>query len=112
MSSSPILFSRGTSFAHAFNLPEDVPDGFFKEWSLKCQLRRAKHDGPKSLIAEVGCFWLDPATNKAIGLSVPSTDHWPLGLAELDVTLTSPSGQVERSNTIVFDITRGITKNV
>lgn len=110
MAVSPIQFKRGSTFSLMFKIPERFDAGFFKNWAVTAQLRRAKNDSSTGLIADVSCFWGDPDTATRVVLHHMLTDRWPLGEAELDILFTSMDGSRVRSSTIPVRINRGITR--
>ena len=107
---TPLPFKRGQTFSFSMRIPDSIADGFLASWQPTAQLRRARNDSPSGLIAEIACYWLDPDTSRVLGFHHHPTDGWPLGPAEFDVLFTSAGGQTLRSNTILFDIVRGITR--
>ena len=111
MASSPIYFTRGSSFNVTMKIPSDIADGMFSDWTLKCQVRKLGNEMPAGFIAEVPVFWLDPATTRFVGIKHDATDSWPVGEAEFDVLFTSPSGERIYSRKIPFTIQRGVTKH-
>lgn len=110
MSTKPVVFKRGSTFAFAVRVPSSFEDGFFTNWVVKAQLRKEKNDQENGLIANLAPVWLDSELSRDLAIYHYLTDKWPLGIAEMDVLLISPEGQKIKTNTIVFSIERGITK--
>lgn len=110
MTSSPILFTRGSSFNVTMKIPATIADGMFQNWTVKCQVRKRGNEMPSGFIAEVPCFWIDPQTTRVIGLKNDATDNWPICDAEFDVLFVSPLGERLRSRKVEFTITRGVTQ--
>lgn len=103
-------FKRGATFSCQLLIPESVASGFFVGWLVKAQLRRKSDDSREGLIANLNPSWTDQTTSTLV-LSALVTDSWPVGPAELDVLFVSPDGaQKIRSQTLLFDIQRGITQ--
>lgn len=111
MTSSPIYFTRGSSFNVTMKIPSNIEDGMFKDWTVKCQVRKLGNEMPSGFIAEVPVFWVDPVTTRVVGIKHDATDKWPVGEAEFDILFTSPKGEKLRSRRIQFTITRGVTQN-
>ena len=103
-------FKRGANFKFTFKLPEDVPPGQFSGWTPTAQIRRFHNDEDRGLISNIPVAWGSGAQANHLLVNAPNTGAWPLGLAEFDVMLTSPSGEKVPTATILFDIQRGITK--
>lgn len=106
---SILPFKRGTTFSFMFAIPENIPNGFFKTWVPTAQIRKAMVSGPDGLVAKLACFWADPATTRYLIMHHSVTDKWPLGNVEMDVLFQSAAGEQIRTNTIIFNIQRGIT---
>lgn len=106
----PEPFARGTTFSFALAIPEQLEDGFFKNWVPAAQIRKARNDQPNGLIAKLACFWADPETTRVLIVHMLNTSHWPTGPAEMDILLRSVTGEVLRSTIQPFNIHRGITK--
>lgn len=104
-----ICFKRGSTFAFMFDIPAEIPDGFFRNWLPKAQLRKSRVDSEKGLIADLECYWNDDVTARQIIVRQVSTDHYPLGNADLDIRLESASGETIQTTTIGIKIERGIT---
>ena len=105
----PTPFKRGTTFSFMFAIPDELPNGYFKDWVPSAQLRRAMNNQPDGLIANVSCFWADPATTRYLIVHHTLTQRWPLGNAEFDILFQSSSGERLSSTTALFNIQRGIT---
>lgn len=104
-----IKFKRGSTFAFMFEVPEEVADGFFRNWLPKAQLRKSQNTTSKGLIADLDCYWNDEVTARQIIVRHLKTDSFPLGDAELDIRLESSNGETIQTSTIVIKIERGIT---
>ncbi|UZV39835.1 hypothetical protein [Xanthomonas virus PB119] len=104
-----ICFKRGSTFAFMFDVPAEVADGFFRNWVPKAQLRKARSDTARGLIADLECYWNNEVTARQIIVRQLNTDHYPLGEAELDIRLESASGEAIQTSTINIKIERGIT---
>lgn len=110
MAPTPIIpFKRGSTFAFMFAVPENMPNGFFKTRLPSAQIRKAMNSRPDGLIANIACFWADPATTRYLIVHHSLTDKWPLGNAEMDILFESATGEKLRSTTALFNIQRGIT---
>lgn len=107
-STAPVArFKRGDTFI--LSGPITVTDGGEALTDLtgftgRSQLRELK--GP--LIAELVFSWLD-AEQCLCQLSASNTAAWPVGLAEFDIELTSPAGQVMSTRTACIEIVKDIT---
>lgn len=95
----------GSSFEYFVDIPEGFPDGYFSGWALKSQIR----DRAGRLIAEVSATWADSAT-RTINLFVADTSEWPVGVAELDIRLSSGTAKVLTTETVVVELVRGVTR--
>lgn len=104
-----ISFKRGSTFAYMFEVPAEVPDGFFRNWFPKAQLRKSRMDTQKGLISDLDCYWNDEVKARQIIVRHLTTDHFPLGDAELDIRLESASGETIMTQTQLIKIERGIT---
>lgn len=104
-----ICFKRGSTFAFMFDVPAEVPDGFFRNWVPKAQLRKSRSDTARGLIADLSAYWNDQVKARQIIVRQLETDHFPLGECELDIRLESASGETIQTSTIMFKIERGIT---
>lgn len=105
-----VPFKAGSTFSFMFKIPDNIPDGYFSDWALSAQLRKKGNSMPSGLIAYISCYWLNKEESRYVGFFHNLTEDWPKGIAELDVLLTSPSGQKVRSNTVLFNIQRGVTQ--
>lgn len=83
------------------------------DWQIASELRTP--DG--TLIAAFACTYTgtttDPDTQEVTQTFThiaTSTADWPVGLAELDVQFTSPSGQVVSTDTQVIKVLRDVTE--
>lgn len=107
---TPMRFKRGSTFSVMFQIPEKVADGYLSGWLPTAQLRKAGNSGRSGLIAEMECYWDSEETARKLLVRNLMTEDWPLGLAELDIRLTSPSGETIQTKTINIEINRGITR--
>lgn len=105
-----INFKRGSTFSFMFAVPVEVPDGFFRNWVPKAQLRKSRSDTDRGLVADLECYWNDEVKARQIIVRQLTTDHWPLGEMELDIRLESASGEHIQTSTIIIKIERGITR--
>jgi hypothetical protein len=105
-----INFKRGATFSYAFEIPSDIPDGYFDEWEVHAQIRKAGSDSPKSLIAQLQPLWQDKVTTRELVLMHVDTNAWPVGPAEMDIVFVSPSGFKAASKTVTVSIEKGITQ--
>lgn len=103
-------FKRGTTFSFLLQLPNNVDDGFFANWTPRAQLRKRGVELTKGLVQEVACHFTDAEVAKIVRVFEEDTDSWPIGLVELDVLFEGPNGERVASETLVFDIVREITK--
>ena len=106
----PIPFKRGTTFSFVLAIPSTTVDGFFMDWGVKAQIRKQNNDNASGLIANLTTSWVDEETTRNLTVGFAMTDKWPLGIAEVDVLFTAPSGQRMRSHTLTFSIEREITQ--
>ncbi|QYW01912.1 minor tail protein [Stenotrophomonas phage Piffle] len=110
MCTQPTLnFKRGSTFAFVFSVPAEVPDGFFRNWVPKAQLRKARTDTSRGLVADLDCFWDNDVKARLIHVRQLVTDDWPLGEMELDIRLESVNRETIQTSTITIKIERGIT---
>ncbi|AVO23140.1 hypothetical protein RIVERRIDER_59 [Xanthomonas phage RiverRider] len=107
--SQTICFKRGSTFAFMFEVPAEVPDGFFRNWLPKAQLRKSRSDSERGLISNLACYWNDEVKARQIIVRQLDTEHFPLGEAELDIRLESSNGEAIHTSTIIIKIERGIT---
>ena len=103
-------FKRGASFQFTFSFPESVTPGQFAGWTVRAELRRYHHDKDGGLISAIPASWDNTPTEARVSVVEHATAEWPLGLAEFDILLTSPTGQKVLTSTLLFDIQRGITR--
>lgn len=111
MATSPIKFKRGASFSTSLKIPDVLPDGTFRGWTPKAQIRRVGNDLASGLIADLPVVWLDAGSTRLLIIQNDSTEDWPVCEAEFDVLFVSPKGQKVRSNTIKVSILKGVTRN-
>jgi hypothetical protein len=106
----PIAFKRGSTFSFMFQVPANIPDGFFSGWLPTAQLRKAKNDLPNGLIADMECYWNTEVTARHIIVRNTLTDNWPLGVMDLDIRLNSVNGETIMTQTQQFNIIRGVSR--
>lgn len=103
----PFRRKRGDTFALAGTIQligdSDEPLG---DWSGRSHIRTRAGE----LIAELTFEWLDPAQGLASLTHSGNTNDWPIGPANIDIELTSPSGYVISTDTAVIHITEDITR--
>ena len=104
------VFKRGTNFQFTFSFPESVTPGQFADWTVRAELRRFRHPHAEGLISAIPAVWDNTETEARVTVTQHDTEAWPLGLAEFDILLTSPTGQKVLTSTLLFDIQRGITR--
>lgn len=104
------VFKRGASFQFTFSFPESVTPGQFAGWTVRAELRRFRHPHAEGLISAIPAVWDNTETEARVTVTQHDTEAWPLGLAEFDILLTSPTGQKVLTSTLLFDIQRGITR--
>ena len=107
----PFEFKRGATFMVAMSVPENVPLGYFSNWTAEAQIRKAGNDNASGLIEDLVFTWTDPEDTRHFTLTSEDTSDWPLGLAEIDVKFTSnENGRVATTKTVQLEITRNITR--
>lgn len=79
----------------------------FTGWGIACQLRRP--DGV--LVATLQASWLNPIA-RLMRVRATNTAAWPLGMVEMDVQLTTPTGDVVSTPTERFEVVREVTRGV
>ena len=101
-------FKTGDTFDISGILPvtvNGVPVTDFTGWATRCQLRTKTG----KLIATLVTTWLNSSGALRINF-VGSTQAWPVGVAQIDVEVTTPAGDIISTTTndikIVQDITR------
>lgn len=70
-------------------------------WSLSAQVRFPE----KNQVETVSATW--NGTYESIRVKVSDTSAWPLGVAEIDIRLTSTTGDVISTETARFDVVEG-----
>ena len=78
----------------------------FSDWTGRSQVR----DSKGTLVAELVFSWLDQSAGLVRVRSDGPTDGWPIGLARMDIQLTSPDGHVVSTKTAVIEIVEDITR--
>jgi hypothetical protein len=83
------------------------------DWQIASELR--KPDG--TLIAAFACTYTGTTTDPETEVETQTFTHiatdtssWPVGMAEIDVQFTSPSGQVVSTDTQVIKVVRDVTE--
>lgn len=109
MTTRPNLFVRGNAFSHTFDVPPAYADGTLANWLPLAQARVADNRLPEGLIVTLDHAWVDPTVARKIRVTTPNTEHWPVGLFEVDVLLTSPSGDYARLPKLVMECVPGVT---
>ena len=103
-------FKRGTTFAYAGTFPVADAGGNpvdLTGWFGQSQLRRA--DATAELVEDLSFQWLDPAAQTFV-IRAADTTLWPLATLEIDVVLTSPTGERIASSTTKITVEREVTK--
>lgn len=108
----PKIFKRGGDFSIILTLPSYVQPDHFADWTATAQVRKYQNDGASGFIANLVFEWLPDSQHLGFRLTNEDTDNWPLGLAEMDVLFTSPTGKKTQTQTVIFKIDRGITRQV
>ena len=106
----PKVFKRGGDFSIILTLPSYVQPGHFADWTPTAQVRKYQNDASSGFIGDLTFEWLVDSQNMSFRLSSTETANWPLGLAEMDVLFTSPTGKKTQTQTVIFKIDRGITR--
>ena len=75
-------------------------------WTGASQLRDATTD---ALIATLEFTWLNAATGQA-RLRCADTTAWPITLANLDIQLTTPAGDIVSTPTAALSIVKDVTR--
>lgn len=75
-------------------------------WTGRSQIRTA---ATGELVAELTFEWLDAAA-RLVRLRCADTSTWPLGLAEVDIELTSPAGSIVSTDTAQIHIVKDVTR--
>lgn len=110
MPTTPTL-PQGQSFSVLAKLgPNVITD--LQNWTPACQIRKVNNSQPSGFVANLSVDLHDPE-EMIFRLYMDKTDHWPLGLVELDLRFTSPDGlQTLITNRREFEITRSVTKTI
>lgn len=103
------FFKRGDTFKCSGEITVVIngsPEEDLTGYEGECQIRTPGD----ILIADLVFTWLD-AVNRLAEISYAgSTQNWPLGLAHIDIQVTSPSDEVISTQTMVIEITRDVTR--
>lgn len=98
---------QGDRFGFVGRIPEQFADGYFQDWTLKCQVRT----GRDALVADLDAEWLDPLTTRAFSVTdTVGTELWPLGELFFDLRLESPTGSTKRTPIMRIHCERGVTR--
>lgn len=106
----PTQFIRGNTFTHTFDIPSDFADGKFSDWLKLSQVRTANNRMPAGLVTELKCEWKDPTVSRQMVVSIDATEAWPTDLLQVDLLLTSPSGEYYRTPAFTFECIPGVTE--
>ena len=90
--------------------PVQVEDGGqavhdFTGWSVACQLRRVSG----ALVADADAQWLN-AQQGLMRVRCANTQAWPLGLVDIDIQMTTPSGDVLSTPTEQIEVVADVTQ--
>ena len=83
-----IQFKRGDSFDYVTTIPATFADGYFVGWTVAAQVR---DPASGTLIADLTCAWVDPATTRSLQLLKLDTSDWPIQTLDFDVQFTRTS---------------------
>lgn len=103
-----INHKRGDTFRYAYPVPDIFPDGYFVDWTPRCQIR----DLFGVFMAEATCAWVDIGTTRTlvINAEAPVTKTWTLGKLVADIQFSSNlNGTVYTLLTIQINCIRDIT---
>lgn len=107
--SRPIKLYRGASFKLTVTLDPSQADGYFATWVPLAQVRVAGNRLPAGVIDTLDWQWVDSEAARSLIVSKSNTDDWPTGMIEVDVLMTSPSGDYVRSPRYTFELLSGVT---
>lgn len=96
---------RGASFNLTVRIPSKFADGHFSGWGLQSAVRTPNG----GLIAPLTAVWVDPVVARFVHLQCLDTRAWPVGDAEFDVVLVSPTGFRWPTSTARFTLVKGPT---
>lgn len=96
---------RGASFDLKVRIPSKFADGHFAGWGLQSAVRTPNG----GLIATLNAEWVDPVVARFVHLQCLDTRAWPVGDAEFDVVLVSPTGFRWPTSTARFTLVKGPT---
>ena len=97
---------RGATLDILARIPSAFADGHFADWTPTSQVSDAKG----ATIATLAVQWSDPATTRTLRLQAADTTGWPIGPAEFDICLTSPTGVRLYTTTTYFHVVRESTR--
>lgn len=102
---------QGRTFAYVIGLDTDIKPDFFRDWSVKAQIRRYQNRTPSGFLADLEVTKLpDPDTNLFL-IYHADTSKWPVGKVEMDFLLTHDTGSFKLpSETRVFNVKRVVTR--
>lgn len=90
-----------------YNVPE------IRQYNLVSKLRRVNNNSEDGFIGNLSATWANVtdcgSRYDMVQLTSFNTDNWPVCTAELDIELYDTSGNKFNSESIIFDITRGIS---
>lgn len=98
--------ARGATLDIAVRIPDGFADGHFAGWTPTAQLRTYAD----ALIATLDAQWVDAAETRYIQLHAADTSAWPVGPAQFDVRLTSPTGVRLQTTMATLQISKGVTR--
>lgn len=102
---------RGASFDLLLQMPARFADGYFLGYALASQIRRVNG----TLIADIDVSWTDaasqPDATRVLRLGCLDTRNWPVGVGEIDVRLTAPTGHVLYTKTVTVYIIKSATND-
>jgi hypothetical protein len=102
----PIQFIRGSQFSYLFELPEELPDDYFNDWTAEAIMRRKSSNLKFDQIGPVDVYHYTITENRIL-FYIEQTIDWPLGEAELFVRFVSPHGYKLIPNPVQFVIRDG-----
>ena len=105
MTAPTITHKRGDSLDLLIELPPEIADGYFADWTLKSQIRTPAD----ALIAELDAQFVDAITARHIRLKCLDTSAWPIGPAAFDVQLVRADGHTTSTESAVVYIVKDVT---
>ena len=106
---SAITFKRGDTFSMTgvVKVAGVVQD--MTGWTIKSQIRKRKVTEASGLISELVCAWVSPELGALI-ISDATTSDWPACDAEIDIRVTSPTGDKTTTSTAQITIAEAVTR--